>query len=142
MSFLLDTNVVSELAKDIPDTNVFDWMERLDESSAWMSVVTIAELRSGCEQMPTGRRRQRIEAWLDVDVRARFSRRLLGIDEETAVLCGRLIARGRRAGRTIGAMDIWIVATAVVHDLTVVTRNTRDFEVLGVPLVNPWLERA
>ena len=140
MSFLLDTNVVSELAKDDPDINVFDWMSRIDEFSTWISVVTIAELRSGCEQLPQGGRRQRIELWLDVDVRARFSGRVLGIDEEAAEVCGRLIARGRRSGRTIGAMDTWIAAISRQHDLTVVTRNTRDFEALGVPLLNPWLE--
>lgn len=140
MSFLLDTNVVSELAKHDPDANVFTWMARLDQSLAWICVVTIAELRSGCEQLPPGRRRERIEIWLDLDVRAQFPSRILGIDEETGEICGRLIARGWRSGRTIGAMDIWIAAIATRHDLTVVTRNVRDFEPLRVPVFNPWLD--
>lgn len=140
MSFLLDTNVVSEFEKEEPDSRVFQWVNGIDEGEAWMSVVTIAEVRSGCLRLPDGWRKQRLEQWIVSGILPRFAGRILPIDEVIADATGRLMARSRMSGRTIGAMDLMIAATAIVHGLTVVTRNTWDFEALGVRLFNPWLE--
>lgn len=140
MSFLLDTNVVSEFEKEEPDSRVFQWVDGVDEGEAWMSVVTIAELRSGCERLPDGLRKQRLEQWIVSGILPRFAGRILPIDEVIADTTGRLMARSRMSGRTIGAMDLMIAAIAHVHELTVVTRNTRDFDGPGVKVFNPWLE--
>lgn len=140
MRFLLDTNVVSEWSKPVPDRNVERWSESIEEFATFLSVVTIAEIRSGIVRMPPGARKDQLEVWLLTAVRQAFRGRLLSVDEETADIYGRLFGDTRLRGLNTGVLDIFIAATAIVHDLTVVTRNTRDFEALDVPLLNPWLE--
>jgi predicted nucleic acid-binding protein len=138
VNFLLDTNVVSEWTKPRPDPGVVTWLAEADEDRIFLSVVTLAELRHGIERMPTGARRNRLDAWLTEEVPSRFENRLLAIDAETADRWGRVMARGQESGRPPGSMDAFIAATAERHDLTLVTRNVRDFEALGIRIVNPW----
>ncbi|MGO8916010.1 MAG: type II toxin-antitoxin system VapC family toxin [Stellaceae bacterium] len=138
MTFLLDTNVVSEWTKPRPDAGVVAWLAEADEDRIFISVVTVAELRHGIERMSSGARRDRLDVWLTEQVPLRFEDRLLTIDAETANIWGRVMARGQAAGRPSGAMDAFIAATALRHDLILVTRNASDFETLGVRLVNPW----
>lgn len=140
MTFLLDTNVLSDGSKRDADPNLVAWVRNVDPTTTFISVVTLAEARSGIARMPEGRRRWKLEEWLEHDVRRFFGDRMLGIDAAIADVCGQMLAVVNPDRRAIVTMDIWIAATAVVHDLTVVTRNTRDFEALGVPLLNPWLE--
>jgi len=141
VSFLIDTNVLSEGMKPRPDPVVETWLARLDEGVAFVSVVTFAELRYGVERMPTGRRRTQLEDWLSVALPARFDGRVLPIDEAVAAVWGSVMARGDKLGRRFGIMDAFIAATAEVHRLTLVTRNTRDFESLVGSIVNPWGRR-
>ena len=138
MRFLLDTNVISESAKPLPSRNVLDWLATADENQLFLSVVSFAEIRHGIERLDRGRRRTALDLWLKEQLPARFSGRVLPVDLETADLCGHIIARARTAGRPIGAMDSLLSATAEQHQLTLVTRNIKDFEVTGVPLFNPW----
>lgn len=138
MNFLLDTNVVSEWTKPRPDVGLVYWLGKADEDRVFLSVITLAELRHGIEKMPSGIRRDRFDAWLIKDVADRFLSRLLPVDAETADLWGRIMMRGRSAGRPVSSMDAFIAATAERHDLTLVTRNTSDFEALGIRLLNPW----
>ena len=138
MSYLLDTNVVSEWVKPEPTPTVVEWLSGVDEDAGFLSVVTLAELRRGVQLLATSRRRQRLEKWLDEDLVDRFHERILAVDIIIADAWGRLTARASRAGRKVGAMDGFVAATAEAHGLTLVTRNVRDFEHLGVDLFDPW----
>ena len=138
MNFLLDTNVISEPMKVRPNAGVLAWLAEVDEDSVFLSVVTITELRYGVERLATGRRRDRLDGWLRKDLSSRFKGRILPIDLEIADACGRLVARSESAGRPIERRDAFIAATAVVHGLTLVTRNASDFEATVKAVVTPW----
>lgn len=138
MNFLLDTNVVSEWTKARPDSGVVDWLAQIDEDAVFLSVVTFAELRHGIERLPASKRRKQLDEWLRSDLPLRFEQRILPVDGAVADEWGRLVARHDALGRPIHAMDALIAATAQVHALTLVTRNTSDFEASVKSVVNPW----
>lgn len=133
MSFLLDTNVVSEIRRG-RDPHVRAWAEALKDVELHLSVMTLGEIRKGIELL---RRRDPTQAevfarWLE-DLHARFAERIVAIDARIAEEWGRL-----NAAATRNTVDSLIAASARVHSLIVVTRNTNDFEGCGVPLLNPW----
>ena len=138
MSYLLDTNVLSEVRRPQPDAQVLAWLDQVDEERLYLSVITIGELARGIALMPAGKRKSGLAEWLDGDLRLRFGSRLLSIDGETAFIWGRLMADAKSSGRVLPAMDGWIAATALQHRLVVTTRNVRDFEDLGLEIFNPW----
>jgi len=138
VSFLLDTNVISEGGKPRPDSGVMDWLASVDEEQLFLSVVSLAELRHGVERLEAGHRKSALDIWLTDQLPGRFDSRLLPVDAGTADQWGRVVARAQAAGRPIGAMDAWLGATAEQHQLTLVTRNLSDFEATGVRLFNPW----
>lgn len=138
MSFLVDANVVSEWAKPRPSDRVAAWFADVDEDGVFLSVVTVAEIRYGIERMPSGRRRDRLDEWSKKDFPTRFEGRVLPIDAIVAEECGAIVAQRERAGRPIGAMDAFLAATANVHDLMLVTRNTDHFGGSVRKLFNPW----
>lgn len=138
MSFLLDTNVVSEWTKPQPNAGVVEWLAQVDEDEVFLSVVTFAELRHGIERLPAGARRRRLDEWLHGELPLRFEGRIVGVDGAIADEWGRLVARREARGRPIHAMDALIAATAQVHGLTLVTRNTADFQSSVKSLLNPW----
>lgn len=140
MTWLLDTNVVSEWVKPRPAPGVIEWLAAVDEDRVHLSVCTIAELERGIELLPAGRRRTALRAWLDDELLERFRDRVLAVDSSVASAWGRLSAVAQRSGRSLAAMDGLIAATAAVHDLTVVTRKTRDFRGLDVDLFDPWTD--
>jgi toxin FitB len=136
--WLIDTNVVSEWVKPRPHRGVIEWLADVDEDRVHLSVVTLVELRDGVDRLPTGRRRARLPAWLSDELPLRFEGRVLGVDVALADAWGLALAHGRMAGRPIGSMDACLAATALHHDLTLVTRNVRDFSALDVKTVDPW----
>jgi toxin FitB len=140
MSFLLDTNVVSEWTKPQPNSGVIDWLAQTDEDSVFLSVVTFAELRHGIERLPPSKRRDRLDEWLKVDLPLRFEQRILPVDAAIADQWGHLVARCEAAGRPIHAMDALLAATAEAHALTLVTRNAADFAATlkSKSILNPW----
>jgi len=138
VTFLLDTNVVSEWAKPRPDPGVIDWLAAVDEDRVYISVITISEIRYGIEQMPFGARRKRIEDWFMMDLPMRFDKRILSISFDVADAWGKITNRARAVGRQIGPMDGFIAATAQTTELTLVTRNVADFEFLGLRVISPW----
>jgi toxin FitB len=138
VSFLLDTNVVSEWVKSRPDPGVVAWLDAVEEDRVLISVVTLAELRLGVERLPPGRRRARLTQWLETELPLRFESRILTIDAGTADLWGRIVARGLAMGSPIGPMDAFLAATAEYHGLTLVTRNVKDFQAVGTHLLSPW----
>ena len=142
MSFLLDTNVVSEWVKPRPDPRVVDWLADVDEDRVFLSVVTMAELRHGIERLPAGRRRKRLDEWLREELPRRFESRVLPIDAAVADAWGTIVAERERIGRPISTMDAFVAATAEVHGLTLVTRNAPDFRSSVKTLLDPWSQRG
>jgi toxin FitB len=137
MSFLLDTNAVSEWVKPRPDPGLIGWMEAVDEDRIFLSVISLAELTYGVERLPAGKRRKRLEDWLQHELPLRFEGRILAIDAEVAEAWGRTVSRSEAAGRPMNAVDAFLAAIAEVHRLTLVTRNVSDFPLLKA-VVNPW----
>lgn len=134
--FLLDTNVISEIRKEIPDKHVMEWMDVWDVNQTYMSVVTICEIRKGIHKMPEGKRRNSLNSWLNIDVADMFSGRILPVDTQTAECWGKLIAEHGH----YDVMDMLVAATALVHNLTIATRNVKHFKIRGLRVMNPWLE--
>ena len=135
MSYLVDTNALSELRRSQPDTNVVRWFEQRPRETLFLSVLTLGEIRKGVEMRAADSRRAALLDWLEVQLPRFFSGRLLAIDAATAERWGHLTAA---AGRPLPAVDGLLAATALQHDLVLVTRNVRDFAGLGVRLLNPW----
>ncbi len=138
MSFLLDTNVVSEWVKPKPDPAVVAWLAEADEDRVFLSVVSLAELRHGIDRLAAGKRRRGLDTWLREELPLRFEGRVLPVDQAIADRWGELVARRDAVGRPIAVMDAFIAATASVHGLTLVTRNTADFQLVVRQIVNPW----
>jgi predicted nucleic acid-binding protein len=138
VSFLIDTNVVSEWVARRPNPLVVSWLAEVDEDRVFISVMSFAEIRRGIELLASGRRREQLTAWLDHELPTRFEARILPIDRRAAEHWGVIMVRGQKAGVSPGLMDAFFAATAELHQLTLVTRNTRDFRGLGIPLLNPW----
>lgn len=138
MSFLLDTNVISEPTRPRPDSGVLAWLAAADEDAIFLSAITIAELRYGIQRLAAGKRRTQLDAWLQRDLRPRFEGRILSIDSDIADLCGRLIARSESKGRPIEVRDAYVAACAECHGFTLVTRNVSDFESVVSSIIAPW----
>ena len=137
--FLLDTCVLSELIRPKPDDNVLRWIEETAESIMFLSVLTLGEIRNGVARLGPGSRRGRLESWLQVDLRSRFQNRILPIDEAIADRWGAISAKAAAKGKPVPVVDGLLAATALHHNLTLVTRNGSDVAGTGVSTVNPWL---
>lgn len=135
MSYLIDTNALSELRRNQPDSRVLSWFERRPSVTLYISVLTLGEIRKCIEIVADDTRRQALLDWLETDLPAFFSGRILPVDERVADRWGRLVAA---AGRPLPAIDSLLAATALAHDLVLVTRNVKDFADLPVQLCNPW----
>lgn len=136
--FLLDTNVISELVRPAPEVKVRAWVAATDESLLYLSVLTLGEIRKGFAALKDVSRRVRLEAWLDSDLVVRFAGRILTIDQAVADRWGRLCAKAEPRS-PLPMIDGLLAATALHHNLTLVTRNTKDVEVTGATLFNPWV---
>ena len=136
--FLLDTNVISELVKPRPEANVTTWIEATDESLLYLSVLTLGEIQRGIASLPQSRRRANLEAWLNKELRARFEGRILIVDQEVADRWGLLTATARNNGIVLPVIDGLLAATALEHNLTLVTRDTGHIPSMGVAVFNPW----
>src|SRR5437016_7716250 len=137
--FLIDTNVLSEYNRPGgPNAGVRRWLETTARPSQYVRVITMAEIQKGIELLAEGKRRAQLEQWLKQDLEAWFSGRVLSVDRQVAGRWASLVAQGARAGRPLPAVDSLIAATALAHDLTIVTRNVRDFDGIGAATLNPW----
>ncbi len=136
--FLLDTNIPSELIRPSPDPRVEDWVYGQDAASLYLSAVTIGEVRKGLSILPDSKRRIRLEDWFENNLVPLFAGRILAVTQNVAERWGVLDGRRQLSGRPLNTADGLIAATALEHGLTLVTRNVKDYDDLGVTILNPW----
>lgn len=136
--FLLDTNVPSELTRPKSDSRVEKWLDDADDEQLFFSVVSLGEIFKGLTILPDGKRRRELQQWLDETLRPWFAGRILPVSEPVAERWGVLSGECQLKGRPLKMADGLIAATALEHELTVVTRNVRDFADLGVIIFDPW----
>jgi toxin FitB len=137
-AFLLNTNVISELVKPKPEPKVTAWIDAIDEDLLFLSVLTLGEIRKGIVVLPRSSRRSALEAWLSKELPLRFSGRILSVDQEVADRWGHLSGSTGAKRLQVNVIDGLLAATAIEHNLTLVTRDTRDVATTGVSLFNPW----
>jgi hypothetical protein len=135
MSYLLDTNVISELVRPKPSKSVLAWFENIPSDALHISVLTLGEIRKGVEHMPNGARREKLRLWLEHELADWFGNRILPVDIAVADRWGRLIAQMERP---VPSIDSLLAATALHHELRLVTRNQKDFGYPGLEVINPW----
>lgn len=137
MSFLLDTNVISEPKQKQPNQPVLKWLDAQDESKLFLSVLTIGEIKKGIARLDSSRKKVALEKWLE-QMRVRFSPRILPLSEKTFLVWGKMSAEFERKGILRPAFDSLLEATALEHDLIFVTRNVKNFSDSSVTIFNPW----
>lgn len=139
--WLLDTNIVSEIRRRRPEAKVVSAIEAQPLDQLYISVVTLAEIRFGIEQLEDFKRRTELNIWLSNKVRPMFDQRVLPITEDIMVKWRLLVEDGRKAGYTYSQPDLIIGATAIHYGLTVMSRDTSEYIRAGVPVFNPWTDR-
>jgi len=138
MNYLLDTCVISEFAARQPTEKVVSWLSTLDTETVFLSVVTLGEIQKGIEKLPASKRKEALRTWLKDDLLVRFHDRLLPLESGEMLTWGTLISKVEAKGAPMPLIDSLIAATALHHDLVVVTRDVDDFAPSGVRLLNPW----
>lgn len=135
MSYLLDTNVISEARRKTPDARVVSWLSQRPAATLYLSVLTLGELRKGIDTLADRNRRGLLQDWLEVGLPAFFTGRILPVDAAVADTWGRLLAS---AGRSLPSIDGLIGATAARHGMSMVTRNAKNYAGLRIAVINPW----
>jgi predicted nucleic acid-binding protein len=137
MRYLLDTNIISDIAKPIPSELLLAWMSEQNDVDLFIASLTVAEIRRGVLEKPSGKRRDQLEAWFfgPEGPQALFAGRVLPFDEAAGSIWGRLMADGKSQGRRRSAHDMIIAAVAEAHGCTVVTNNEKDFA--DIKVLNP-----
>ena len=138
MSFLIDTCCISELTKKQPDLNVKTWFSSYDETEMYVSVITFGELIKGIDKLSTSKKKATLVNWINNDLKQRFRNRILDVAMAEVKKWGEIQAFSETMGTPLPAIDGLIAATALVHDLSVVTRNVSDMIPSGVDIINPW----
>jgi len=138
MKYLLDTCVISEIVRKQPDRNVLKWLAKVDQDNLFLSVITIGEIEKGVAKLAESSRKKKISEWLHDDLIIRFQKHILPIDTKVMIVWGKQLALLEQKGRTLPAIDSMIAATAISHELILVTRNINGFEPTDVEIFNPW----
>lgn len=136
--YLVDTNIRSELTRKKPEPAVEAFLKQAGKEHVYISVLSLGEIVKGIAELPVGRKRQELEAWLETEIRPWFGQRILPVSAAVAERWGFLSANGKLRGAPLAVVDGLLAATALENDLTLVTRNSRNFAGLGVVIVNPW----
>lgn len=140
MKFLLDTCLISELAKPRPYKKVVDWLLSENETGFYISVLTFGELHKGIEKLPESSKKEELRNWVENELKDRFYNRIIEIDLSISSIWGKIQSIAEKKGRTMPAIDSLIAATGIAYNLVVVTRNVADMEQSGVRLFNPWVD--
>jgi hypothetical protein len=135
LKYLLDTNILSQATKPVPDAATIEWLDSVALENLYLSAVTLIEFRQGIELLAAGKNKQTLENWLQKDILGRFRGRILPVDIGVADAAGRISAMSKRGGLNIQVADLLIAATAQTHGMTLVTLNRKHFEKLGVAMV-------
>ena len=138
MKYLIDTCVLSELIKKQPNPSVVAWILEQDEPALFLSALTFGEFEKGIAKLGDCRRTQQLRDWVDHDLKRRFGGRILPVDYETACRWGEISGAAEKAGTPMPVIDSILAATALIHGLTLVTRNTSDVAPSNVPVLDPW----
>ena len=138
MKYLLDTCVVSELVKKTPNKNVLSWLASQDEDDLYLSVLTFGEIQKGIEKSPNKIKKQKLQSWLEEDLKQRFKDKIISIDLNVAIKWGEIQGIAEKTGKIMPSIDSLIAISALTYGLTVVTRNTTDMINSTVELLNPW----
>ena len=138
MNYLLDTCVISEGVRPRPDRLVSAWQASIPQEKQYLSVLTLGEIQKGIARLTDVTRARRLKQWLDVDVRGRFAGRVLPLDEETLLAWGDIAGAAEKRGTPLPVADGLLAATALVHHLTFVTRDSADFAATGIEVLDPW----
>ena len=136
---VLDTNVISEVLRPAPEPGVLAWLRSIPRREIWICTVVLAELFSGVDLMPDGKRQRLLREKMEQLVPTLFMNQVLLFDLSAARAYGPILVARQARGRPIDEIDAQIAATAKVHSATLATRNIRDFENCGVTLFNPWV---
>ena|SRR3990167_5453218 len=135
MSYLLDTNVISELIRTKPNLKVVNWIKSVPDDSLFVSVLSFGEIRKGIEKLPETKKKEKLRVWFEHELVSWFGKRVLSIDQVVADRWGRLLASEHRP---LAAIDSLIAATALHFDLALVTRNENNFQYQSLEIINPW----
>lgn len=138
-NFLLDTCVISELPKKSPNQGLVNWVLAQNNSTLFISSITLGEIQKGITKLPDSAKKQDLQTWLDLEVRKRFEGKVIAISVNEALQWGGSQGMTELKGRPMPILDGMIAATAIFHNMTLVTRNVKDVEVSGVKLLNPWV---
>ena len=138
MKYLLDTCVISELAKLNPNKKVADWILKENEGDFYISTLTFGELHKGIERLPTSRKKDKLQDWVKNDLKDRFWNRIVDINLDIATIWGKIQGVAEQKGKPMPVIDSLIAATGIAFKLIVVTRNVSDMEQSGVGLLNLW----
>jgi predicted nucleic acid-binding protein len=136
--YLLDTNIPSEMRRIRPEPRLIEWLKAANDDELYLSVITLGEIWKGFTLLRDATRRTQLEEWLEKDVRDWFADRILPVNEAVAERWGVLEGDRQLRGVPLNTADGLIAATALEHDLNLVTRNGKDFTGLGVQVINPW----
>ena len=136
--YLLDTNVISETVRPRPEPRVLDWIRTQPSRDLFLSAVTLGELVRGTLKLSESSRARRYRDWIRRDLTRQFDGRILSFDDQAAVRWGEIMGAGDRSGKRRPALDAQIAAIAGRYGLALVTRNVRDFQGMGVTVLNPW----
>lgn len=138
MSYLLDTCVISEFVATQPSERVISRLAELDPETVYLSVITLGEIQKGIEKLPASKRKEALRTWLRDDLLVRFHGRVLPLETGEMLTWGALVSKVEAKGKPMPLIDSLIAATALHHDLVVVTRDEDDFAPSGAKLFNPW----
>lgn len=138
MNYLLDTNIITEVSRRQPNEGVVRWLEPTPEAQLYLSVLTLGEIRKGIAKLGASKRQTELSEWLEEVLTPRFAGRILDVDVGTAILWGHLSGEAEQRGQPLPVIDTLLAATALRHELILVTRNERDFTRYPIELLNPW----
>jgi predicted nucleic acid-binding protein len=138
VNYLLDTNILSEAKQKHPDPRVLSWLAKQSPTDCYLSVISLGEIQEGISALGSTKKARALAEWL-ASLKQAFQGRILPIDEQLIATWGDLRGQARAKGRPLPVIDSLLAATAITHNLTLVTRNTADFEASGIKLFNPWL---